>query len=340
VTADAGLLRAIHEEPADWTNWLVLADWLDENGHAARAELLRLDVEMRRTPWGKVPAKKKNRMLRLLADGVRPYLPSITNSLGMTFVLVPPGTFWMGSKRQERGRFPDEDPIHEVELTRPFYLGVHQVTQAQYEKVMGENPSAFRKGGAFASRVRKMDTSDLPVESISWRSAREFCRRLSRRAAEKRAGRKYRLPSEAEWEYACRAGVSSQPFFLRGRLRPQDGNFVERDGHDDAGEESRPRPVGSYPPNALGLHDVHGNVWEWCADYFDELYYHTSPRVDPPGAAFSEQRVFRGGAWRSWQAICRAACRSADSEDFSDDYTGMRAALSWAPGLAVSGPLT
>src|SRR4051794_39267656 len=193
VTADAGLLRALHEEPADWTTWLVLADWLGEHGHDARGELTRLYVEMRRTPWGKIEAKKKTRMLRLLSDGARPCLPSITNSIGMTFVLIPPGTFWMGSKKNERGRFPDENPIHEVELTRPFYLGVHQVTQAQYQKIMGENPSAFSEGGDFSQRVAGTDTSAFPVESISWRQARDFCRRLSRRAAEKRAGREYRL---------------------------------------------------------------------------------------------------------------------------------------------------
>jgi uncharacterized protein (TIGR02996 family) len=332
VTAEAGLLRAIHEEPADWTNWLVLADWLDEHGHDARAELMRLYVQMRRTPWGKVETKQKTRMLRLLSDGVRPCLPSITNSIGMTFVLIPPGTFWMGSKKNERGRFPDENPVHEVELTRPFYLGVHQVTQAQYRKIMGENPSAFSEDGEHADRVEDVDTSDFPVESIDWRQARDFCNRLSRRAAEMRAGRTYRLPTEAEWEYACRAGVSSQPFFLRGNLRPQDANFGSED------EEGQTCVVGSYPPNAFGLYDVHGNVWEWCHDGFDPAYYQISPRVDPPGVD-GHEKAFRGGAWRSWTRICRAACRSADHDEFSDDYTGMRAALTWTPKLAVTGAL-
>jgi uncharacterized protein (TIGR02996 family) len=339
VTIEAGLLRAIHEEPADWTNWLVLADWLEEHGHDARAEFMRLYVEMRRAAWGKIPARQKNRLLRLLADGVRPCLPSINNSVGMTFVLIPPGTFRMGSNRSERGRFPDENPLHEVELTRPFYLGVHQVTQAQYQKVMRYNPSAFSAGGTFAARVKGLDTSNFPVEQVTWEEAADFCHRLSRRAAEKRAGRAYRLPSEAEWECACRAGISSQPFFLRSRLRRQDANFEyledsERDGLD------RTCAVGSYPPNAFGLYDVHGNVWEWCHDWFDGDYYHRSPRRDPPGPELDDgEKVFRGGAWRSWPAICRAACRSADGSDFEDDYVGFRAALTWSRELAFTGAL-
>src|SRR5262245_41111937 len=167
---------------------------------------MRLYVEMRRTAWGKVPAKKKNRLLALLAGGVRPCLPSVTNTLGMTFVLIPPGTFWMGSKPSDKERFLDETPAHEVELTRPYYLAVHQVAQSQYRKVLRTNPSAFRADGIFADRVDGLDTSDFPVEQVSWFDAVEFCRRLSRRAAEKRAGRAYRLPTEAEWEYAARAG--------------------------------------------------------------------------------------------------------------------------------------
>jgi uncharacterized protein (TIGR02996 family) len=334
VTIEAGLLRAIHEEPGDWTNWLVLADWLDEHGFEARAAFLRLYVEMRRAAWGKTPAKKKNQMLSMLAAGVRPCLPSISNSLGMTFVLIPPGAFRMGSRRSEKDRFPDEDPIHEVELTRPFYLGVHPVTQGQYEKVMRRNPSAFREGGAFAEMVDGLDTADFPVEQVSWENATEFCRRLSARAAEKRAGRAYRLPTEAEWEYAARAGVSSQPFFLRNSLRAQDANSVV------TGLE-RTCPVGSHPPNAFGLYGVCGNVWEWCSDWFDAEYYQRSPRQDPPGAAERDEadKVFRGGAWRSWSAICRAACRSADRPDFADDYLGFRAALSWTRELAVTGAL-
>src|SRR5205085_1205452 len=145
-----------------------------------------------------------------------------------------------------------EGPVHEVALTRPFYLGVQQVTQRQYEQVMRRNPSAFRAGGAFDDRIAGLDVANFPVEQVSWEDAVEFCRRLSGRAAEKRAGRTYRLPSEAEWEYAARAGVSSQPYFLRTVLRAEDANFQ--------GGPSRPCPVGSYPPNAFGLYDVLGNV--------------------------------------------------------------------------------
>jgi uncharacterized protein (TIGR02996 family) len=334
VTTEAGLLRAIHEEPGDWTNWLVLADWLDEHGLEDRAAFMRLYVEMRNTAWGKAPAKKRNQLLSLLEAGVSPYLPSINNALGMTFVLIPPGVFRMGSRRSEKDRFPDEDPIHEVELTRPFYLGVYPVTQRQYERVTRHNPSAFREGGDGGDEVKGLDTADFPVEQVSWEDAAEFCQRLSRRAAEKRAGRVYRLPTEAEWEYAARAGVSSQPFFLRNGLRVQDANF-EQTGL------GRTCPVGSYPPNAFGLHDLHGNVWEWCSDWFHSEYYKRSPRWDPPGAIEGEEaeKVFRGGAWRSWPSISRAACRSADRPDFADDYLGFRAALSWSRELAVTGAL-
>jgi uncharacterized protein (TIGR02996 family) len=336
VSTETGLLRALHEEPGDWTHWLVLADWLEDHGHEARAELMRLYVEMRQTPWGKIQQKKKTRLLKLLEKGARPCLPAITNSVGMTFVLIPPGRFWMGSKKSEQGRFPDENPPHEVEITRPFYLGIHQVTQAQYQKVMRDNPSSFHADGSFAESVEGLDTSRFPVEEVTWEDADTFCRHLSRRAAEKRARCEYRLPTEAEWEYACRAGVSSQPFFFRNTLRHQDANF----DHEQADAETgRTCAVGSYAPNAFGLYDMHGNVWEWCNDGFDPDYYEHSPLQDPQGETESDEKVFRGGAWRSEPRICRAACRSADLYDFADDYIGLRAALTWKRELTITGPL-
>ena len=328
MSIEAGLLRALHEGPGDTTTWLVLADWLEEQGDP-RGELLRLSLDQRRSDRGKDAPAGQKRLLHLLEAGVRPCLPAIGNSLGMVFVLIPPGTFWMGSPSRESGRYPDESPLHEVEITRPFYLGIHSVTQEQYERVVGRNPSGFVVGGSSESRVTGLDTRHFPVESITWNDAAAFCRMLSAVPAEKRAKRAYRLPTEAEWEYACRAG-SSRPYHFRSRLGQHHANF---NGPRSLG---RPCPVGSYPPNAFGLYDMCGNIWNWCNDWFDTDYYRVSPRQAPPGPEPTGRHVFRGGSWYSVRRNCRAACRSADSDGFADLYVGMRAVLEWRPELRLS----
>jgi formylglycine-generating enzyme required for sulfatase activity len=247
--------------------------------------------------------------------------PEITNSIGMKLVRIPAGKFLMGSPKEEQRRNDDEGPVHEVEITQPFYLGIYPVTQGKYERVRAANPSLYeRLRGINPSHfkiVRGYDTRRFPVESVSWKDAVEFCRLLSAMPEEKRAGRVYRLPTEAEWEYACRAGASdSQPFYFdkpTAILSPSDANFDGRQPY--GGRKGRflghPSPVGSYSPNAFGVYDMHGNVWEWCSDLYDARYYRDSPRKDPQGPEDSreERRVLRGGSWLDGGESCRAALR-------------------------------
>src|SRR5262249_14127530 len=206
-------------------------------------------------------------------DAGRP--PRLFNSVGMQLALIPPGTFLMGAPADEPGHFPNETPQHEVTLTRPFYLGLYPVTQRQYWTVTGTDPSHFDS--------RNDGGPNHPVEGVTWEDAVEFCRLLSFK--EREAGRVYRLPTEAEWEYACRAG-STTPFAFGPGASSTQANF----SGDHPYEEGAPGPylqstsaVGSYEPNAWGLYDMHGNVWEWCADWYRPDYYASSPAVDPPG---------------------------------------------------------
>ncbi len=205
------------------------------------------------------------------------------NSVGMKLVLIPPGEFMMGSPESEEDRNSDEGPQHRVRITRPFYFGTYQVTQEEYERVMGTNPSSFSRGGGGNDRVSGMDTSRFPVETVSWNDAAEFCRKLSALPAERAAGREYRLPTEAEWEYACRAGTTTPFHFgsvLNGRQANVDGNRPY--GTSEKGPYlQRTTTVGSYSANGFGLFDMHGNVWEWCADWFSSDYYANSPVDDP-----------------------------------------------------------
>ena len=219
----------------------------------------------------------------------------VRNSIGIEFVTIPAGKFLMGSSEVEKGRDQDETQ-HEVTLPHGFQMGVYEVTQAQYEQVMGKNPSIF-KGAS------------LPVELVSYNNALEFCKKLSELQARKVAGRRYRLPTEAEWEYACRAGTSTPFHFgkeLNGSLANCDGNSPW--GIDEKGPFlGETVPVGRYPANPWGLHDMHGNVWEWCLDWYGD--YDKSSNNDPQGAPGGKGRVLRGGCWYGSARSCRASLR-------------------------------
>ena len=301
--SEAAFLQAIMADLANASSvWLVLADWLEEQGDP-RFELVRLCHDQRFCPeWS--PAARDERVRQLLA-AVPPCVPVWSNSLGMKFALIPAGKFLMGSPESEEDRDEDEGPQHEVEITRPFSLGVHPVTQEQYKKVMGKNPSRFtrKKGGG----------ANHPVEQVSWEEAVEFCHKLTGRPEEKASGRTYRLPTEAEWEYASRGGAnSSSPFFFGDSLSSAQANFDGNFPYGGAAEGpylQRTTPVGSYRPNAFGLFDMHGNVWEWCADWYDANYYEQSPRQDPQGPQNGNLRVLRGGSWPNVGRYCRSACR-------------------------------
>ena len=237
-----------------------------------------------------------------------------TNSIGIEFASIPAGKFLMGSPETEKGRDPSETQ-HEVTLTQGFRMGVHEVTQAQYELVMGQNPSHF-KGAT------------LPVETVSYDDALAFCKKLSDLPAEKAAGRKYRLPTEAEWEYCCRAGTST-PFHFGNELN---GTQANCNGEFPYGTTKKvpylgkTSPVGSYPANAWGLYDMHGNVWEWCQDWYGD--YPKQSVTDPRGPEVGSVCVLRGGGWSDGAANCRSADRGGFDPSDRGSRRGFRLALS------------
>ena len=222
---------------------------------------------------------------------------TIINSLGMKLVPIKPGSFMMGGREGEAGYNALEEQLHHVEITRPFYLGMFQVTQYEYITVMSDNPSVF-------------NGYTRPVEHISWKQAVEFCAKLSLLPAEKSEGRFYRLPTEAEWEYACRAG-SDTAFAYGNKLTALQALFCER-------VLSTPQPtmpVGMFPPNNWGLYDMHGNVWEWCSDWYQLDYYSKSPKADPKGPAKGSHHVLRGGSASVKAFECRSAIRGESMMD-------------------------
>jgi uncharacterized protein (TIGR02996 family) len=324
---EESLLHAIREAPADDTPRLVLADWLEEQNDP-RGELLRLHLRLRRQPPGPDSLAAEARLRKLLAEGVRPCVPEVVNSIGMRLALVPPGSFLMGSPEGEVGRGPDEG-VHEVKISRAFYLGVFPVTQQQWEEVEGDNPSHFAASGGGRSSVRNLDTRNFPVEDITWHNAFNFCAHLSRLPAEAALQRLYRLPTEAEWEYACRGGYAcSTRFHFGNRISYRHANFRGSDYYTSRSRSpSRTTAAGSYAPNALGLYDMHGNVWEWCYDLYAKDYYRRSPRKDPPGSGRGSERVFRGGAWDIVGANCRCAYRGSNIPEFSSFGLGLRVVL-------------
>jgi len=241
-----------------------------------------------------------------------------TNTIGMKLKLIQPGSFMMGSTED----YDNEMPVHKVTLTKPFYLGVYEVTQEQYERVMGTNPSNLKKSDL------------LPVEMVSWDDAVEFCRKLS--AME---GLAYRLPTEAEWEYACRAGTTT-PYSMGMTISTDqanyNGNYTYGRGANGV-YRGKTMEVGSFAPNAWGLYDMHGNVWEWCLDWYDSDYYKTSPERNPTGPASGTYRVLRGGGLNSHPRHSRSAFRldghPPDYRSFISSFRVVREAASADPQL-------
>jgi formylglycine-generating enzyme required for sulfatase activity len=234
----------------------------------------------------------------------------ITNSLGMKFVRVPRGKFAMGSPASEPNHNPNQQ-LHDVEITEPFYLGAHEVTQQQFRKIMGSNPSYFSATGGGGLQVVGLDTSRFPVDSVTWLEAVEFCKKLAAQPKEVAARRTYRLPTEAEWEYACRAGTTTAFSFGKSGTSTQ-ANFdgTQPYGGAPVGPNLRRTcAVGSYKPNAWGLYDMHGNVREWCGDWFGENYYRSSPAKGPPGPKDGTARCMRGGDYSFAAYVSRSAFR-------------------------------
>ncbi len=238
-----------------------------------------------------------------------------TNSRGMKFAFIPRGSFWMGGGGGTPGR-------EQVTIPHDFFLGVYEVTQKEWQEVMGTNPSYFSRNGGGKDRVKNIPDAELaqfPVENVSWDDIQEFLKKLN--AENKDSGWVYRLPTEAEWEYACRGGATSQQecsfhFYFdqpTNNLSSIQANF---DGNFPFGNaakgpyRNRPTRVGSYQPNRLGLHDMHGNVWEWCNDWYTQ----------------GSSRVIRGGGWGSNGQICRAADRNGFTPSSRSDVLGLRLA--------------
>ncbi len=266
----------------------------------------------------------KQHQMRWAAYRGRPV--QISNSLGMAFVCIPPGQFMMGASASDDSARSEEQPQHLVRITRPFYLGAHEVRQVDFEHVMGNNPSRL-------VLIRRSTGSFSPQDSVTWEEAVEFCRKLNGLSAEQAAGRSYRLPTEAEWEHACRAGTSAS-FYVGQQLTKTAANVLGSLPNQSTSN------VGSYPPNAFGLYDMYGNVWEFCQDRYDRRFYTYSPRDDPHGPSEGTSRVVRGGCFRSESADCRSARRDGRSPSSRDFNTGFRLVCELTgPGSGTNPPV-
>lgn len=237
-----------------------------------------------------------------------------TNNIGMKFVWIPPGSFMMGSPKEEVEREPywkADEKQHGVTLTRGFYMGVHLVTQQEWQVVMRNNPSHFQ------------GEENLPVDGVSWEDCQRFIMKL--RASDSRP---YRLPTEAEWEYACRAGTAT-PFHFGETISTDQanylGDFIYAKGERGANRR-KTTAVDSFPANAWGLHDMHGNLFQWCQDWLGA--YPASAAADPKGAVLGDYRVLRGGAWNSNPEWCRSAYRAMNFPDSREPIFGFRLCLS------------
>ncbi len=255
-------------------------------------------------------------------------LPGLPESATpLRIILVPHGTFLMGSPMEERGRWGDGEWVsHPVTITRDYYLGKYEVTQAQWEAVMGENPSYFK------------DHPNHPVEEVSWSDCLVFCNRLSEKTGlqpvyDEANGHAdwnangFRLPTEAEWEYACRSGTTTRYSYGDAldsgdecQSSEEHARFMWWCGNNDP---EGTKPIGQKLPNPWGFYDMHGNVWEWCFDGW-ELPYGRGPQVDPRGKNGTPFKVLRGGGWFVIAAVCRSANRGWDGPYYKDHVLGLR----------------
>ena len=236
--------------------------------------------------------------------------PAIPSSIANNMVYIPGGTFWMGCSPGDTECDVDESPRHKVTLS-PYYIGKYEVTQAEWWAVMGNNPSRF--GGC----------DNCPVEQVSWNDVQVFIKKLNQLT-----GQRYRLPTEAEWEYAARGGTTTK-FHTGNCLSTSQANYdgnYPAEGCSKGQYRQKTLPAGSFSPNGYGLYDMSGNVWEWCSDWYGVDYYSSSPTTEPQGPGSGLRRVVRGGSWLSYALVCRVSDRFGFTPDFRIFDFGLRLA--------------
>ena len=237
-----------------------------------------------------------------MASGSNAISIPVKDGISIDMVKVEAGTFMMGATSEMKDPYSDEKPVHQVTLTNDYYMGKYEVTQALWPAVMGSNPSNF-KG------------DNLPVETVNWNDCQEFISKLN-----SLTGRKFRLPTEAEWEYAARGGKKSRGYQYSGSRKISDVAWYE------GNSRSKTHPVGRKQANELGIYDMSGNVWEWCSDWYGS--YSSSSQTNPMGSDSGAKRVRRGGSWCYIARICRSSYRYGDAPDCRGLYLGLRLALS------------
>ena len=226
----------------------------------------------------------------------------VKNGISIEMVKVEAGTFMMGATSEMKAPYDNEKPLHQVTLTNDYYMGMYEVPQTLWEAVMGSNPSAY-KG------------DNLPVEMVSWNDCQEFISKLN-----SLTGRKFRLPTEAEWEYAARGGKKSRGYQYSGNSNISDVAWY------DGNSGSKPHPVGMKQANELGIYDMSGNVCEWCSDWYGS--YSSSSQTNPTGAVSGWGRVYHGGSWCNDARFCRLSYRSCITPGYRFNFLGLRLALS------------
>ena len=222
------------------------------------------------------------------------------NGIKYNMVWVDGGTFRMGATSEQGSEISDEKPVHSVTLSG-YYIGKTEVTQALWQAVMGSNPSYF-------------EGDDLPVEQVSWDDCQEFIRKLN-----SLTGQNFRLPTEAEWEFACRGGNNSRGYKYSG------SNYIDNVAWYDGNSGDKTHPVATKSPNELGIYDMSGNVWEWCADWYGD--YSSGRQTNPKGPYDGSNRVFRGGSWLSYARSCRSSIRYFSYPTIRFIFLGLRLAL-------------
>jgi len=271
--------------PLEGETWKVYTDWPFDEEEAVRRQKETADAM-------KIPLQRRIE----LAEGVK-----------MALILIPAGQFVMGSSKGQKDKCADEMPAHRVTITRPFYMGKYEVSQEEWQAVMGENPARYKGEGK-------------PIENISWQQCQKFLEKLNALVPDAR----FRLPTEAQWEYACRTGTET-PFSYGNDLDYEalkEYAVYGRKFKSVSETEDTTEPVGKKKPNPWGLYDMHGNVWEWCHDWYNKDYYKRSPRDDPQGPEAGRWKVLRGGSWMSKPEVCRSAFRDFLDPTYPVDFNG------------------